>query len=856
MKAVIMAGGEGTRLRPVTCRRPKPMAPIANRPLMEHILGLIRKAGVDTAYATVHYLADEIEAYFGDGARWGVNLHYSVEDTPLGTAGSVKRLDHELDGTFLVVSGDALTDIDLAKAVAFHKQKKAVVTIVLARVAQPLEFGVVITEEDGSVQRFLEKPGWGEVFSDTVNTGIYVLEPEVLAQMQPGQVVDFSRDLFPALMEQGKPLYGYVAEGYWSDVGSLSQYMQAHVDALERKVSLDIPGEQIAPGIWVGQGTRIHPTARIEAPLVIGRNCIIGEQATILPLTSLGGNCVVEAGATLERSIIWENVYVGRGAHLHGAIVGAGTLIKAQAHVHEGAVVGDSCLLGEGTVIYADVKLWPHKVTDTGAKVTMSLVWGAKWPGSLFTGPGVRGLANVEITPEFATRLGAAFGASLERGTQVVTSRDIHPVSRMTKRAMIAGLMSVGANILDLRTMPAPVSRHAALVSGAAGGVHVSLWAQNPDEVLIEFFDGRGRALGRAAERKLEGIFFREDFRRCHRDEVGNLEFLGRAVEAYTSDFLGWVDADAIRDAQPRIVVDYSHGALSLFMPVLLGRMGCEAIALNAFVDPTREPVPWQVRCRELGHVSSLVIAYRARCGVVIDGQGERLAMVDETGHPLSGDELLNVMTYLALGTVRRGRDSAEPTPPKATKAEAAASLPRSRKVAVPVTATSAIERTCEALGGECVRTKADRRSLAEACNDEDVIFGGDPRGGFIFPQMHAALDAMASLGKLLEMLVRQQSSLSCVRESLRPVYKAEQSVECAWERKGAIMREMHAHSSGMKVEHIDGVKVWRDGSWVLVLPDASGPLVHVIAEGGSADEAASLVSEHVSLVQTWAQSP
>lgn len=832
MKAVIMAGGEGTRLRPVTCRRPKPMAPVANRPLMEHILTLIKSAGVHTAFATVHYLADEIEAYFGDGAPWGLSLRYSVEDTPVGTAGSVKRLEGDLRETFLVVSGDALTDIDLAGAVAFHRERKALATIVLARVEQPLEFGVVITGEDGRIRRFLEKPGWGEVFSDTVNTGIYVLEPQVLERIPAERVVDFSRDLFPLLLEEGLPLYGYVAEGYWSDVGSLSQYMQAHVDALERRVALDIPGEEIEPGIWVGPGTRIHPEALIQPPLVIGRNCIVGEKASLLPLTTLGDNCVVEPGATLERSIIWENVYIGRGAHVHGAILGSGVLAKAQAHVHEGAVVGDGCMLGEGTVIQPDVKLWPHKVTETGAKVTMSLVWGGKWPGSLFSGPGVRGLANVEITPEFATRLGAAFGASLERRVQVVTSRDIHPVSRMTKRAMIAGLMSVGTSILDLRTMPAPVSRHAALVSGAAGGVHVSLWAQNPDEVLIEFFDGQGRALGRAAERKLEAIFFREDFRRSHRDEVGNLEFLGRAVEAYTNDFLAWVDAEAIRSAQPKIVVDYSHGALSLFMPVLLGRMGCEAIALNAFVDPTREPVSWQVRSRELGHVSSLVTAYRARCGVVIDGQGERLAVVDETGRPLTGDELLNVMTYLALSTQAPG------------------------KVAVPVTATSAIEKTCEALGGECIRTRADRRSLAEACSADDVIFGGDPRGGFIFPQMHAALDAMASLGKLLEMLVRQQSSLSCVRDSLRPVFKAEESVECPWERKGAIMREMHAYSAGMKVEHIDGVKVWRDESWVLVLPDASGPVVHVIAEGRSPDEARSLVDEHVALVRRWSQSP
>jgi len=833
MIAVVMAGGEGTRLRPITCRRPKPMAEVVNRPLMEHIVRLLARQGVETAYATLHYLADEIESHFLDGGAFGIAMRYSVEDSPLGTAGSIKRLGRELRETFLVVSGDALTDFDLAKAVAFHRERGAAATIVLARVPQPLEFGVVITNGgEGRIARFLEKPGWGEVFSDTVNTGIYVLEPAVLERIPTDQPADFSRDVFPVMLAEGEPLYGYVAGGYWSDVGSLPQYVQANVDALQGAVKVEIAGEEAGDRIWVGSGTRIHPGGTLEGPLVIGRRCLIGEHVGLLGPCSIGDNCVVEPGAQIERSIILRGAYIGRGSHIRGAIIGADTMVKSHVLVAEGAVVGDACLLGDGTIVQQDVKIWPNKATETGARVTMSLIWGTKWPGALFGGPGVRGLANVEITPEFASKLASSFGATLEHGAQVITSRDIHPVSRMTKRAMIAGLMSVGVNVLDLRTMPAPISRHAALVSGAAGGLHVSLWASNPDEVLIEFFDSQGSTLGRAEERKIEAVFFRGDYRRSHREEVGSLDFLGRAVEAYTSDFRACVNADAIRAARPRIVVDYSYGALAMFMPMLLGRLGCDAIGLNAFVDPTHLPVNWEKRRRDLGHISYIVTAYRAQIGVLIDGQGERMAVVDETGKPVSGDDLLTTMTYLALRQKGGGI------------------------VAVPITAPSEIETICAGFGGECVRTKADRRSLAEACTAEGVLFGGDPRGGFIFPEMQPALDAMISLGKLLEMLVHEQATLSCVMEALPPVHKVEQSVECPWERKGEVMRRMHddvAASGASRVEHVDGLKVWFNGSWVLVLPDASTPHVHVLAEGDSPEQAQTLLDDYVARVSSWA---
>ena len=263
MKAVIMAGGEGTRLRPITSLRPKPMVPIVNQPVMEHIIGLVKHHGIEEIVATLAFMPRTIQDYFGAGEEWGVDISYAVEESPLGTAGSVKNAAHLLDDAepFLVISGDAITDIDLTEIIRFHKDRGAAVTIALKRVPDPLDFGVVITAEDGLVERFLEKPSWGQVFSDTINTGIYVVEPWVLDFIPEGESYDFSAELFPALMEAGHSIYGVAADGYWCDVGSKESYMQVHRDILDGQVKLFVPGIHAREGLWVAESARIDETA-------------------------------------------------------------------------------------------------------------------------------------------------------------------------------------------------------------------------------------------------------------------------------------------------------------------------------------------------------------------------------------------------------------------------------------------------------------------------------------------------------------------------------------------------------------------------------------------------------------------
>src|SRR3954454_17672934 len=340
-----MAGGEGTRLRPLTSKAPKPMLPIANVPMMEHVINLLRSHGFDEMVVTVAFLANAIKTYFGDGSEFGVSMHYATELVPLGTAGSVGNARELLDERFLVISGDVLTDIDLTKLVEFHDERKAMATIGLMAVENPLEFGIVITNADGTIERFLEKPTWGQVFSDTINTGIYVLEPGIFDFIPAGEAVDFSSDVFPAVLERGLPLFGHIVDGYWEDVGTVEAYRAAHEDILDGRVHVDLPGFRVREGVWVGEGADISPDAIVEGPVIIGDNSRVEAGAMLRPYTVLGSDVVVKSDALVERCVVHDHVYVGRGTRMRGAVIGRASDLREGVRVDEGAVVGDECFI-------------------------------------------------------------------------------------------------------------------------------------------------------------------------------------------------------------------------------------------------------------------------------------------------------------------------------------------------------------------------------------------------------------------------------------------------------------------------------------------------------------------------------
>jgi len=825
MKAVVMAGGEGTRLRPLTSNRPKPLVPILNKPCMQHSIELLKRFGVDEIIVTLYYLADEIQGYFGDGSELGVKLRYTIEETPLGTAGSVKQAEEWLkDDTFIIVSGDALTDLDVGKALEFHKERGSDATIVLKHVDNPLEFGVVVTDDNGRVRRFLEKPSWGEVFSDTVNTGMYILEPSVFQYMAAGQNCDWSQDVFPKLLADEKPMFGYIMKDYWTDVGSLQQYRQAQYDMLEGKTALPIGGRCEGSDIWIDEGTIVNRDAQLIGPVVIGKNCTIKAGAIIGPDTVLGDNCLVEDGAIVERSIVWDSNYIGSDTRLTACIVCFRSTIKNDCNIQEGAVVGDRCHIDHGSTIRPLIKLWPDKSIETGSVVTMSLVWGSKWQGSLFHNLGISGIANVEMTPDFATKIGASYGAFLKKGATVVTSRDSTPVCRMVKRALIAGLASVGVNILDNQEMPLPIVRHSVRANNANGGVHVRLAPDHPNVALIEFFEKTGIYLSTNSQRKVETIFYREDFGRCDPDDVGQIDYVPRAVEQYSQDFFRNLNSTVVVNRNFRIVVDYAYGPLSSILPQMLGQLECETIALNAHTDAKKAPRSSEERDALVANLSNIVLTLKADIGVLLGSEGERMTLVDETGHVLSGDETLAAIAMLVV------------------RAHAGA------KIALPVTSSTALAKAIEELGGEVIWTKTDVRSLmASGLDPKDrAHFAGDSEGGFIFPDFHPAFDAVFAFAKTLEMLALQGLSLSQVRKSLPDFHLAHVQVRCPWANKGMVMRVLTGETADQRTDLVDGIKVYKnDNAWALILPDASEPVVHVYAEGRTQDEANDLAHRY-----------
>ena len=494
MKAVILAGGEGTRLRPLTSNTPKPMMPLANKPMMEHIVNLLAQHGFDEIVVTVAFLANQIRDYFGDGSDFGVTMRYATEDSPLGTAGSVRNAADELDDTFLVISGDVLTDIDLTAFVKAHRDAGAAASIALKHVENPLEFGIVITQPDGTIERFLEKPTWGEVFSDTINTGIYVVEPEVFDFIPEGEVVDFSGDVFPALLDSGHTLHGHVTEGYWEDVGTLEAYSRAHTDVLDgrvqgrhrrlpaRRPTVDRHRRRDQPrgaGRRAGRDRRQLPDRGGRAPAAVHRARHRRDRE---------GRRVPRARRSATTTCT-----SGPQANLRGCVIGRNTDLRAHVRVDEGTVVGDECFIGQDAVINPNVKVYPFKTVESGAMVTSSIVWESRGARTLFGRRGVRGLANVDINPEVAVRLAMAYSTSLPKGSTITTSRDTSRIARALKRAMIAGINLSGVNVEDIELATVPLTRFQVRNSRSQGGITVRLAPGDPDTVEIRFFDDDGR---------------------------------------------------------------------------------------------------------------------------------------------------------------------------------------------------------------------------------------------------------------------------------------------------------------------------------------------------------------------------
>lgn len=505
MYAVIMAGGEGSRLRPLTCEIPKPLAPLCGRPVVDYILDLLKKHGCDSAVLTLMYLADRLEAHFPGGEYKGIPLSFAYEDKPLGTAGSVKNAAKTAED-FLVISGDAMCDFDLTAAFAFHKQAKAAATLVVTQVEDPREYGLVQTGEGGMITGFLEKPSRLNCVTGLANTGIYILSPAVLDLIPDGKPSDFSFDIFPEMLRRGMPLCAYEAKGYWKDIGDIKSYIDCQRDMLEGKVDCEFSG-----AVHRSEDTAdCPPGTKIAPPVYIGRNVTLGEGVTLGQGSVLCDNVSVGQGSKIRGGILLPGATVGSFCSVNQAVVCEDAILESGAGAFEYAVVGRRAVISARACVHPRVKVWDYKTVPVGMELKSNLQQGDVRE-IICEEDGIEGELGSTITPQFCATLGSALG-SLKQNAVIGVGNDGSEAAGALERALLAGVSASGAEGWRFGVGILPQFRYCLNQGGCDFGIYIGL---ENDHVSLRLSQDGGLPMTRGNERKLEGYLNRGEYKKA-----------------------------------------------------------------------------------------------------------------------------------------------------------------------------------------------------------------------------------------------------------------------------------------------------------------------------------------------------
>lgn len=531
MKAVILCGGEGSRLRPLTCDIPKPLTRLCGRPVLSYTLDALVKAGVTEAVLTVKYLADDIINYFKENPRDDIKLSFIREDTPLGTAGSVSNCrDLVSDGDFLVVSGDALFDFDLNSAVDFHKNTKSVATVVTVKVDDPREYGTVITSPDGRIERFCEKPDWSQAVSDMANTGIYILNPSVFRLIPENTPFDFAKDLFPKMLFCKHRLYAFGANGYWCDIGDIESYKSCQFHIITGKAG-NRAESNTDNGIFCRDNKLPQGEYTLIPPVYIGSNVSIGKGSVIGPEAVIDDNCAIGLGTTVKKSVLLENVYVGSNCELRGTLICKSSCVESNGRMFEGSVLGTRSKVGVGARIGTNVKIWPEKLAENGACVNSNIKWGTAFTG-IFDEDGITGECGADITPELCAKTGQALATVTKRG-KIAVCHDGQLPSKIYCDAVISGIASCGGTAVCIGVGWDTMLCYFVRIMGFDGGIFIDS-AGNKTSMHICGRDGLN--LTRDEERRFDYVLKNSDFARCGFDEYKEIQHFDNAQTVIIND--------------------------------------------------------------------------------------------------------------------------------------------------------------------------------------------------------------------------------------------------------------------------------------------------------------------------------
>lgn len=489
MKAIIMAGGEGKRLRPITCTVPKPMVPLLNKPIIDYSLELLKKHGFSEAVITVHYLAKVILEHIGNGQSFGLSVTYSDPGLKLGTAGSMKFALCGAREPVLVLSGDGITDIDLSELVAAHRKSGADATIVLKSVDEPTEYGVALTDRSGMITRFIEKPEKNELFSDYANTGIYIIEPSAIELIADGADFDFSKDLFPLMLEKGMKLFGYKTEAYWCDIGNVSEYRRAQYDMLDGKLQFASVAETVDDCL-VESGAQISPESVLIPPCYIGKGAVIGDGAIVGPHAVVCSGAVIGREATLKRSIVFSGSIVRSSAELRETVVCENAQIGSAVRLYGETVIGAGSIIESDSCVYPNAKIWPDKTVPAGTDCYENIVWGNVKKGPSFEDSVISGYGDTELTPETSVRIGSAIASVVGNDAAIALCSDGKPSSVMIRSALAAGINSQGADTYLLSRTSLDCFLYTVQSSGYDAGAYIH--ADGERNLRIELIDAEG----------------------------------------------------------------------------------------------------------------------------------------------------------------------------------------------------------------------------------------------------------------------------------------------------------------------------------------------------------------------------
>lgn len=737
MKAIVMAGGEGTRLRPLTCSIPKPMVRLLDKPLAEYTVEHLLKHGIRDMAFTLMYRPSVVIDYFQDSKN--ANIEYFIEDEPLGTAGSVKNASGFVDGTFVVISGDALCDIDLTDAVVFHRRTDAKATLVLKSMGEPLEYGVVISGDDGSVERFIEKPGWEDVFSDTVNTGIYILEPDILDMIPSGEKFDFAKDLFPLMLKNGIRVSGYIAQGYWCDVGNIESYLKAHEDLLGGNVKADIKGKNL-DGIRVGEDVQISGSSLMQSPCFLGDGAVIGEGARIGKFSSVGGGSRVGAHANIKRSVLLGGSSVGRYARLNSCVMAAGSTVGDKCTVNEGAVIGERCTLSGDNTVSPRVKIWPDKCLSHGASANENIIWGFGERPNFLGKNGFAGDIGTDITP---LRLGRIFGAAAEymSGKSAAVCTDGTPYADAVLKQAAGIFTQSGADVYSMKNVTKPVCAQAASLLGA--GLCAAIKSYKGAKLFVDIFEPDIFILSKGARKKIEAKYFAQGEqtanKACGREipmDVAESLYLGTAFRG--------IDNASIKSAALGVVVRGGKDVDELAAKAL-GQCGIRAVRHHSDLD---EPITGVLR--DEGAAFAVRMSRNATFG----------SLYLPSGRVIGEGEFETIAYYLIFNGL--GGDS--------------------------VTLPSSVSRSTVAVA-EVMGLKVSYASEEEALRS----FGTDA--------WRMLFDGVYAVCRLAEHIARTGLSLEEIAGMIEPEHKRVREISCDWDDIGRVIKTVYREGASAAAE-------------------------------------------------------